>query len=80
MGWPLDSVILNRRRRISVRGEYEVIGILAGAWYSTLPADRYLIAFPLLTALTEILRFAQDDECPAGKHVTQAPSSGGNPA
>ena len=33
MGRPLDSVILSHRRRISVRGEYEVIGILAGAWY-----------------------------------------------
>ena len=33
MGRPLDSVILNGRRRISVRDEYEVIGILAGAWY-----------------------------------------------
>lgn len=33
MGRPLDSVILNGRRRISVRDEYEVIGILTGAWY-----------------------------------------------
>ena len=33
MGRPLESVILSRRRRISVRDEYEVIGILAGAWY-----------------------------------------------
>ena len=35
--------------------------IRAGAWYFVLPADWYLTAFSLLTILTEILRFAQDD-------------------
>ena len=61
MGRPLDSVILSRRRRISVRDEYEVIGILAGAWYSA-PSRRLVFnGIPLLTILTEILRFAQDD-------------------
>ena len=61
MGWPLDLVILSRRRRISVRGEYDVIGIHAGAWYSA-PSRRLVFnCILLLTALTEILRFALDD-------------------
>ena len=42
-------------------GEDDVIGIHAGPGTSPLPADWYLAAFPLLTVLTEILRFAQDD-------------------
>ena len=35
---------------------------------ASLPADWYLAAFPLLTVLTEILRFAQDDEWEAGRN------------
>ena len=34
---------------------------MQGPGTSPLPADWYLAAFPLLTVLTEILRFAQDD-------------------
>ena len=34
---------------------------MQGPGTSLLPADWYLVAFPLLTVLTEILRFAQDD-------------------
>ena len=79
MGWPLDLVILSRRRRISVRGEYEVIGIHAGAWCSPLPADWDLTGLPLLTVLTEILRCAQDDGGRReGNPVTQAPFSEGS--
>ena len=40
-------------------GKDDVIGIHAGPGTSPLPADWYLAAFPLLTVLTEILRFAQ---------------------
>ena len=39
-----------------MRGEDDVIGIHAGAWYFAFPADWYLVVFPLLTVLTEILR------------------------
>ena len=70
VGWPLDSVILSRRRRISVHGEDDVIGIHAGAWCSPLPADWYLTGVTLLTVLTEILRCAQDDWWEAGRYVT----------
>ena len=42
-----------------MRGEDDVIGIHAGACYVALPADLYLVAFPLLTVLTEILRFVE---------------------
>ena len=41
---------------------------MQGPGTSPLPADWYLVAFPLLTVLTEILRFTQDDECPAGRN------------
>ena len=46
-----------------------------------LPADRHVKARASLSACTEILRFAQDDSSRLkGNPVTQAPSSGGNPA
>ena len=59
MEWPLDSVILSRRRRISVRGEYDVIGIHAGAWCSPLPADWYLTASYYLLFLPRSFAFVE---------------------
>ncbi|GEM_PF-5594036 len=46
-------------------------GVLLGA-AGSFPADWYLEAFPSFTTLTEILRFAQDDQWEAGRFVRSA--------